>query len=130
LGFFNRKPPEPPPPKTYFAKGTKLKGDLECRDEMTLAGALEGSIRSQGRVILDPSAHFSGTLNSESLQCQGAGEGFLEVEGTASFGAGSSWSGEFKAGALHIEKGAQLGGTFRPRGAPSQDVPSKKTKKQ
>ena len=119
MGFFQRKPPEPPPPKTHIARGTQLQGDLECKDEMTMEGALEGSIRCHGRILMNPSARFSGNLISDSLRCEGSGEGFVDVEGTASFGPTASWSGEFKTGTLHVEKGACLEGTFRPSTQPA-----------
>jgi cytoskeletal protein CcmA (bactofilin family) len=117
LGFFSRKPTEPPPPKTRVAPGTHLQGDLESKEDLTLDGNLEGNLLCHGEAVLGKAARLSGQLRSESLRCDGAGSGLVQVSGTARFGSTSSWEGEFKVGTLRVDPGARLSGKFVPPAA-------------
>lgn len=114
MGLFSRKPPEPPQPKTRITRGTHIQGDAESKQDFTLEGTFEGSLRCGSEVRLGSSGTFSGELRAESLRCAGSGEGLAQVRGVARFEAGASWDGTFRTGLLSVEKGAQLRGTFVP----------------
>lgn len=115
MGFFSRKPPEPPPPKTRIAPGTSLAGDLESKDTIVFEGSLEGSITCKAALLFGAGGRIRGVVRTDSLDCEGSGEGSVFTDGTARFGPSSSWQGEFSPGALKVEKGARLVGTFKPR---------------
>lgn len=114
MGFFSKKPVEPPPPKTRITRGTELEGDLESKDSIVFEGTLDGTLTCKADVAFAQTGKIRGTLRVQTLDCAGSGEGTLFAESAARFQSTAAWRGEFGVRSLRVEKGARLEGTFKP----------------
>lgn len=105
-------------PSTVLGEGTRWQGDLHVGPEgLRIEGSLEGTLVSEGPVVVAPSGQVKGTLQVGDLAVSGRVEGVVRVAGCLEI-HGTGWvEGEIELGTLVVDEGATLQGTCVPRSA-------------
>lgn len=91
--------------------GTKFVGDIETNGDLRVDGVIEGTIKSQGKLVLGPGGSIKGTIKCVSAEIAGSFEGKMEVSELLSLKASSYFKGEMSVNKLSIESGAKFIGS-------------------
>ena len=91
--------------------GTKFIGDIETNGDLRVDGVIEGTIKSQGKLVLGPGGSIKGTIKCVSAEIAGSFEGKMEVGEILSLKASSYFKGEMNVNKLSIEPGAKFIGS-------------------
>ena len=90
--------------------GTKVVGDIETNGDLRIDGAIEGNIKSQGKLVLGQAGTIKGTVHCASAELAGTFEGSIEVADLLSLKSTANYKGEMKVNKLSIEPGAKFNG--------------------
>jgi len=73
MAFFGKKKKKPAPMNSasIITPGTSIKGEIRCEGNILLNGEFEGSIISQGEVVVGKSGRVSGEIQSAKLLVSG-----------------------------------------------------------
>ena len=73
MAFFGKKKKKPTPVSSasIITPGTSIKGEIRCEGNILLNGEFEGSIISQGEVVVGKSGRVSGDIQSAKLLVSG-----------------------------------------------------------
>lgn len=91
--------------------GTKFVGDIETNGDLRVDGIIEGTIKSQGKLVLGPGGNIKGQIKCVSAEIAGSFEGKMEVSELLSLKASSYFKGDMSVNKLSIEPGAKFIGT-------------------
>jgi len=92
--------------QNIIAKGTKIVGDLASDGDFRIDGAIEGSIKTTGKVVVGKSGSVNGTLHATDAYFQGSFSGKLVLSGTLTLKSTAIIEGEVEVGKLAVEPGA------------------------
>jgi cytoskeletal protein CcmA (bactofilin family) len=130
--MFNRgNSPRPPRsggelPTTILGEDTRWEGEIQAgKDGLRVDGEVEGTILSQGHVVISSTGHVMGTIHARNLTVMGRAEGFFKVEGCLEI-HGAGWvEGDVELGVLVVDEGGMLQGTCH-LGQPSKASETRK----
>ena len=99
-----------------IAKGTKIVGDIASKGPFRIDGAVEGNVKTTGKVVIGKSGFIKGTLQGENADFEGKFSGKLILSGTLSLKATAHIEGEVHISKLAVEPGATFNATCSMKG--------------
>ncbi|MEJ6674595.1 MAG: polymer-forming cytoskeletal protein [Polaribacter sp.] len=103
--------------RNVIAKNTTFVGEITSDGDFRIDGVLEGTLKTNGRVIIGAEGLVKGTVESTNADIEGKFSGQLSVSGTLTIKATSNISGDVIVGKLSIEPGATFNATCAMKGA-------------
>ena len=105
-----------------LAKGTVITGTITSDHDLRIDGDIEGTIQSQGKVILGKDSHIKGDLECTNAEINGAFEGQLKASKVLTLHATAKVKGDISIATLIVEPGAVFNGncTMLPSEAPAK----------
>lgn len=96
---------------TILGEGTRWQGEVQAgKDGLRIEGELEGSLVSDGLVVVAPKGLLKGTVRARHLTVTGRVEGIIRVTECLEI-MGSGWvEGEVEMGTLVVDEGGILQG--------------------
>lgn len=103
---------------TVLGEETRWQGDLHVGKEgLRIEGTVEGTLFSEGDVVVAPTGFVKGTLQVRNLSVGGRVEGVVRVMGCLAIHRTGWLEGEVEMGSLVVDEGGMLQGTCVPRAA-------------
>tara|TARA_B110000881_G_scaffold148709_1_gene131760 strand:+ start:28 stop:423 length:396 start_codon:yes stop_codon:yes gene_type:complete len=87
-------------------KSTRFNGDIVSEADFRIDGALEGSIKTSGKVIVGKEGKVNGSLECETADVEGEIKGSLKVKNILFLKSTSNIEGDVLIGKLIVESGA------------------------
>jgi len=103
--------------RNVIAKNTTIIGDIKSDGDFRIDGTLEGSLKTDGRVIIGSDGFIKGKVEATNADIEGKFSGELLVSNTLTIKATADISGEVIIGKLSIEPGASFNATWAMKGA-------------
>ena len=103
--------------RNVIAKNTTINGDIKSDGDFRIDGTLEGSLETNGRVIIGSDGFIKGKVEATNADIEGKFSGELLVSNTLTIKATADISGEVIIGKLSIEPGASFNATCAMKGA-------------
>ena len=129
--MFNSKEKKPVKTKAMerngVAKNTTIVGDIKSDGDFRIDGTLEGTLKTQGRVIIGVDGFINGTVEAANADIEGKFSGTLQVFKTLTIKATANISGDVSIGKLSIEPGATFNATCVMKGT-LKDINAKNDK--
>ena len=97
--------------RNVLAKNTKIVGDISAEGDFRIDGTLEGTLKTNGRVIIGIDGFIKGNVEAENADIEGKIDGKLSVEKILTVKATASISGDVVIGKLSVEPGANFNAT-------------------
>ena len=85
---------------------TKVKGEILSDGDFRIDGTLEGSIKTDGKVVVGKEGSIIGTVSCSNADVEGNINGSLFVSNTLSLRSSSVIDGDVSIGKLIVESGA------------------------
>lgn len=95
---------------TRISAGAHFKGDIRSSSDVRVDGTVEGTIYSEGKIVIGEEAVVRGTLLCNNLDFWGKMEGDIYTKDTLSIKGSASLSGNIFVRRLQVEIGAQFNG--------------------
>jgi cytoskeletal protein CcmA (bactofilin family) len=112
------------PIATLLGEGTRWQGEIQAGlDGLRIEGCVEGTVLSEGHVVVAPTGVVKGTIQAKCLTVRGRVEGIFKVEDCLEI-LGTGWvEGEVELSTLVVDEGGTLQGTcLRRTPAKPKDV--------
>lgn len=103
--------------RNVIAKNSIFVGDITSDGDYRIDGTLEGTLKTNGRVIIGVEGFIKGTVESTNADIEGKFTGQLSVAETLTIKATANVSGDLTIGKFSIEPGATLNATCAMNGA-------------
>jgi cytoskeletal protein CcmA (bactofilin family) len=103
--------------RNVIAKNTTIVGDIKSDGDFRIDGALNGTLTTNGRVIIGAEGSIKGKVEATNADIEGAFSGNLLVSNTLTIKATANISGEVIIGKLSVEPGASFNATCAMKGA-------------
>ena len=103
--------------RNVVAKNTSIVGDIISQGDFRIDGSLDGSIKTNGRVIIGAEGSIKGKVESNNAEIEGTLSGELIVHETLTLKASAHISGEVVIGKLSVEPGATFNVSCSMKGA-------------
>lgn len=101
------------PSLTYITKNTDITADLQCDDDVRIAGTLKGQIQSKQKMILNETGKINGTIRSPKVDISGKVNGDIYASDQLILRSSAFVDGKIYTTKLIVEEGAQLKGQFQ-----------------
>ncbi len=112
---------KPLKPKTMernvIAKNTSITGEIISEGDFRVDGTLEGTLKTNGKVIIGVDGLVKGKVESANADIEGRFSGELVVHETLSIKGTSNITGDILIGKLSVEPGAIFNATCAMKGA-------------
>ena len=112
---------KPLKPKTMernvIAKNTSITGEIISEGDFRVDGSLEGTLKTNGKVIIGVDGLVKGKVESANADIEGRFSGELVVYETLSIKGTSNITGDILIGKLSVEPGAIFNATCAMKGA-------------
>ena len=96
-----------------ISQGSVLKGDLSATTDIRVDGSVEGTLRSEGRVVAGEAACLSGRLFCANADIWGRMDGDIYVRDLLSLKSSAVVNGDIYVSRVQVELGAQVNGTVK-----------------
>ena len=103
--------------RNVVAKNTSITGDINSEGDFRIDGTLEGTLKTNGRVIIGADGLIKGKVESNNADIEGKFSGELLVHETLTIKATAHISGDVVIGKLSVEPGATFNATCAMKGA-------------
>ena len=103
--------------RNVVARNTKIVGDIKSEGDFRIDGTLEGTLTTNGRVIIGVEGFIKGNVTATNADIEGKFSGQLQVEKTLTVKATALISGDVVIGKLSVEPGATFNATCSMKGA-------------
>lgn len=100
-----------------ISEGTKIVGDIISKGGFRIEGIIEGTVKTDGRVVVGPSGNIKGSLTCDNADFEGQFSGKLDVTGTLTLKSTAKIEGEVLIGKLAVEPGASFNATCNMKGS-------------
>lgn len=101
------------PSVNMISEGTQLKGTLKTKNDIRIAGILEGEAKAKGKLIISSSGRIEGDVKSVDADIAGTLEGEIRVTNKLILRKSAVIDGDIYAKSLLVEEGAQINGACR-----------------
>lgn len=91
-----------------IADGAILKGDLSSRNDIRLDGSVDGTIYSQGKIVVGETARLKGAMFCANTDFRGRMEGDLYVSDILNLKSTAKVNGNIHVHRLLVEIGAEI----------------------
>ena len=117
--FSNKEKPLKPRAieRNVVAKNTSITGDITSEGDFRIAGTLEGTLKTNGRVIIGTEGTIKGKVEAKNADIEGKFSGELLVHETLTIKATANISGDVVIGKLSVEPGAAFNASCAMKGA-------------
>ncbi len=102
--------------QNIIAQGTKIVGDFNSEGDFRIDGAIEGNIKTSGKVVVGKGGFIKGTLQGTDAYFEGKFSGKLALSGTLTLKTSAHIEGEVVVGKLAVEPGATFNVTCVMKG--------------
>ena len=106
-----------PMERNILAKNTRIVGDLNSEGDFRIDGVLEGTLKTEGRVIIGIDGSVKGSVSCDDADVEGTFSGDLKVNKMLTVKATATISGEVSLGKLSVEPGATFNASCTMKGA-------------
>lgn len=96
------------PVRNLIGAGTVIKGDIDSNGDIRIDGQLNGSIKSNGKVIVGQTGTIEGDITCKQSEIAGIVKGIILTEELTSLKATSRVEADLTTKQLLIEVGAQF----------------------
>lgn len=96
-----------------IAEGVTIKGDITSRSDIRVDGRIDGTISSEGRIVVGESACLTGSLFCNDTDFWGKMDGDLYVRNVLSVKGTAVINGNIHVRKLQVEMGAQINGSCK-----------------
>ena len=103
--------------RNVIAKNTTIVGDIKSDGDFRIDGALNGTLTTNGRVIIGAEGSIKGKVEATNADIEGTFTGNRLVSNTLTIKATANISGEVIIGKLSVEPGASFNATCAMKGA-------------
>jgi len=103
--------------RNVVAKNTSITGDITSEGDFRIDGTLEGTLKTNGRVIIGAEGSIKGKVESTHADIEGKFSGELLVHETLSVKGSANISGDVIIGKLSVEPGATFNASCAMKGA-------------
>jgi cytoskeletal protein CcmA (bactofilin family) len=103
--------------RNIIAKNTSLVGDISSDGDFRVDGKIEGTIKTNGRVVIGKEGMVSGTIECNHADIEGTFSGKLIVNEILSLKSSADISGDVIMGKLSVEPGAMFNATCAMKGS-------------
>ena len=102
--------------RNRISKNTKIVGDINSDGDFRIDGTLEGTLKTNGRVIIGVDGFIQGNVEASNAEIEGKFSGTLKVENVLTIKSTASISGDVSIGKLSVEPGAAFNATCEMKG--------------
>ncbi|CAA0217419.1 polymer-forming cytoskeletal protein [Tenacibaculum maritimum] len=102
--------------RNIIGKNTKIIGDIISEGDFRLDGTLEGTIKTDGRVIIGNDGYIKGKVECANADIEGKFSGELIVSNTLSIKSNANITGDVIISKLSVEPGATFNATCSMKG--------------
>jgi cytoskeletal protein CcmA (bactofilin family) len=99
------------PAVNMIGKGTSIKGDIKSDGDFRVDGTLQGSIQSNGKIVVGVSGSIEGDIVCQNADISGQVKASVRVKELLSLKSTCKLTGEVYTSKLAIEPGAKFSGT-------------------
>ena len=103
--------------RNVISSGTKIVGDLMSQGDFRIDGTLEGSLKTDGRVIIGKEGFIKGDIVCANAEVEGRFTGEFLVTNTLTAKSTSNITGNVNVGQISTEPGATFNATCNMKGA-------------
>ena len=103
--------------RNVVAKNTTIVGDIKSDGDFRIDGTLEGTLITDGRVIIGADGFVKGNVEATNADIEGKFSGELLVSNTLTIKTTADISGNVVIGKLSVEPGASFNATCTMKGA-------------
>ena len=103
--------------RNVVAKNTSIIGDITSEGDFRIDGTLEGTLKTDGRVIIGVEGTVQGKVEASHADIEGKFSGELLVHETLTIKGTANISGDVVIGKLSVEPGATFNATCVMKGA-------------
>lgn len=103
--------------RNIIGRGTKIIGDFISKGDFRIDGTLEGTLKTDGRVIIGKEGFIKGNIQCTNADVEGKFSGEFYVSDTLTAKATAAISGSVHVGQISTEPGATFNATCNMKGA-------------
>jgi cytoskeletal protein CcmA (bactofilin family) len=103
--------------RNVIARNTSITGEIISEGDFRVDGSLEGTLKTNGKVIIGVDGLVKGKVESANADIEGRFSGELVVHETLSIKGTSNITGDILIGKLSVEPGAIFNATCAMKGA-------------
>ncbi|MGG6229601.1 bactofilin family protein [Tenacibaculum sp. SDUM215027] len=103
--------------RNIIGKNTKITGEIISEGDFRIDGTLEGTIETNGRVIIGSTGLIKGKVECTNADVEGEFSGELFVSNTLTVKSSANITGDVVIGKLSVEPGAEFNATCAMKGA-------------
>ena len=96
-----------------ISQGAAIRGDMTSSTDIRVDGQVDGTLYSDGKVVVGESARLSGKLFGTVIDFWGKMDGDIFVKDTLSLKSSSVVNGNIHVRRIQVEMGAQINGSFK-----------------
>ncbi len=101
------------PSVNMVSEGTQLNGTLKTKNDIRIAGTLEGEALAKGKLIISSTGRVEGDVKSVNADIAGNLQGEIHVQDKLILRKSAVVDGDIYAKNLLVEEGAQINGSCR-----------------
>lgn len=101
------------PSVNMISEGTHLKGNLTTKNDIRVAGTLEGEAKAEGKLIISSTGKVDGDINAVDADIAGKLEGEIRVSNKLILRQSAVIEGDIYTKSLLVEEGAQINGSCK-----------------
>lgn len=103
--------------QNIIAQSTKITGDIVSEGAFRIDGAVEGTLKTPGKVVVGKNGVIKGTLEGANADFEGKFSGKLFLSGTLTLKSTAVIEGEVVVNKLAVEPGATFNATCSMKGS-------------
>lgn len=100
------------PSVNMISEGTHLKGTLETKNDLRIAGTLDGEAKANGKIIVSSSGKVDGNIQAVDADIAGNIDGEVRVSSKLVLRKSAVLEGDIYTKTILAEEGAQINGSF------------------
>lgn len=103
--------------RNVIGKGTRITGDFISEGDFRIDGTLEGTLKTNGRVIIGKDGFINGTVECNNADVEGRFSGEFNVAQILTAKSTANITGNVNVGQISTEPGATFNATCNMKGA-------------
>lgn len=103
--------------RNVIGKGTKIIGDVLSEGDFRIDGTLEGTLKTNGRVIIGQDGFIKGKVECDNADVEGKFSGEFVVNNILTAKSSAYITGDVTVGQISTEPGASFNATCNMKGA-------------
>ncbi len=103
--------------RNMIGQGTKIIGDVISEGDLRIDGELEGTLKTNGRVIIGKEGYINGKIECNNADVEGKFSGELTVNNVLTAKSTANITGNVIVGQISTEPGASFNATCNMKGA-------------